>query len=62
MLPDRSEDPADRQHSSHSSIAMNKQEEKLLRLDLADVAVPKVHGMDVEGFQPSWFDRLFGRR
>lgn len=62
MLPDRSEGHADRQHSSHNGIAMNKQEEKLMRLDLSDVAVPKVHALDVDGFQPSWFDRLFGRR
>lgn len=37
-------------------------DEQLVRLNLSDVAVPQVGGLEVEGFKPSWLQRLFGRR
>ena len=36
-------------------------EEKLLRLDLSDLVLPKVNDLHVDGLKASWFSRLFGR-
>jgi hypothetical protein len=37
-------------------------EEALLKLNLSDLPIPKVGGLDVDGFKPSLLSRLFGRK
>lgn len=38
-------------------------DDKWLKLDLADLALPKVNDLRVDGLKPSWFARLlFGKR
>ena len=38
-------------------------DEQWLKLDLADLALPKVNDLRVDGLKPSWFARLFfGKR
>jgi hypothetical protein len=37
-------------------------EEALLKLNLSDLPIPKVGGLDVDGFKPSLLSRLFGKK
>lgn len=32
-----------------------------LKLDLSDLAVPKLDDLQVDGLKPSWFSRIFSR-
>jgi hypothetical protein len=41
---------------------MGTEEAAVLNLDLAGLPVPKVGGLHVDGFKPSLFQRLFGKR
>lgn len=52
----RSSEPAMR-------FASANDEDKWLKLDLADLALPQVNDLHVDGLKPSWFARLFfGKR
>jgi hypothetical protein len=44
------------------ALTMGKEEAAVLKLDLSDLALPKVGGLQVDGFKPSFFERLFGKR
>jgi hypothetical protein len=44
------------------ALSMGKEEAAVLKLDLSDLALPKVGGLNVDGFKPSFFERLFGKR
>lgn len=53
-----------RTHSERPQPAQDfwRADERLVRLNLGDVPMPRVGGLEVEGFKPSWLQRLFGRR
>ncbi|HTE41218.1 MAG TPA: hypothetical protein VK629_10320 [Steroidobacteraceae bacterium] len=42
-------------------LRMGTEEAAILNLDLSGLPIPKVGGLNVDGFKPSLFDRLFGR-
>lgn len=44
------------------TLSMGTEEAAVLKLDLTDLALPKVGGLNVDGFKPSFFERLFGKR
>jgi len=44
------------------ALTMGKEEAAVLKLDLSDLALPKVGGLQVDGFKPSFFERLFGKK
>jgi hypothetical protein len=44
------------------TLHMGTEEAQVLNLDLTGLQVPKVGGMQVDGFKPSFFERLFGKR
>jgi hypothetical protein len=44
------------------TLLMGTEEAAVLKLDLSDVTLPKVGGLQVDGFKPSFFERLFGKR
>lgn len=55
--------PAVRPHAEQSrTLLMGTEEAAVLKVDLSDVQLPQVGGLQVDGFKPSFFDRLFGRR
>jgi hypothetical protein len=37
-------------------------EEKLLKVDLSDLVLPKVNDLHVDGLKQNWFARLFAKR
>jgi len=43
-------------------FASTEEHEQLLQLNLADLNVPKVNNLHIDGFKPSWFARLLGKR
>jgi len=43
-------------------LRMGTEEAAVLNLDLTGLALPKVGGLHVDGFKPSFFERLFGKR
>jgi hypothetical protein len=43
-------------------LKMGSEEAAILNIDLAGLPLPKVGGLNVDGFKPSLFDRLFGKR
>ena len=43
-------------------LKMGTEEAAVLNIDLAGLPLPKVGGLNVDGFKPSLLDRLFGRR
>jgi len=43
-------------------LTMGTEEAAVLKVDLSDLALPKVGGLQVDGFKPSFFERLFGKR
>jgi len=47
---------------SSPRIAFSDQEERLLSLDLSDLAIPKMNDLTVDGMKKSWLSRLFGGR
>ena len=44
------------------TLTMGTEEAAVLKIDLSDVALPKVGGLQVDGFKPSFFERLFGKK
>ena len=44
------------------TLAMGSEEAAVLKIDLSDVNLPQVGGLQVDGFKPSFFERLFGKR
>ena len=44
------------------TLQMGTEEAAVLNLDLTGLQVPKVGSMQVDGFKPSFFERLFGKR
>ena len=44
------------------TLLFGSEEASVLKLDLSDIALPKVGDLNVEGFKPSFFARLFGKR
>ena len=43
-------------------LLMGTEEAAVLKLDLSDITLPQVGGLQVDGFKPSFFARLFGKR
>ena len=43
-------------------LRMGTEEASVLNIDLTGIQVPKVGGLQVDGFKPSFFERLFGKR
>ncbi len=43
-------------------LTMGTEEAAVLKVDLSDLPLPKVGGLQVDGFKPSFFERLFGKR
>jgi hypothetical protein len=41
---------------------MGTEEAQVLNLDLTGLQIPEVGGMQVDGFKPTFFERLFGKR
>ncbi len=55
--------PASRPHNEQPrTLLMGTEEAAVLKLDLSDITLPKVGGLQVDGFKPSFFERLFGKR
>lgn len=48
--------------SKNAGSAFFRAEETLVRVNLSDVSLPSVGGLQVDGFKPSWWQRLLGRR
>ena len=44
------------------TLRMGTEEASVLNIDLSGIQVPKVGGLQVDGFKPSFFERLFGKR
>lgn len=44
------------------TLIMGSEEAAVLKIDLSDVNLPQVGGLQVDGFKPSFFERLFGKR
>lgn len=44
------------------TLRMGTEEASVLNIDLTGIQVPKVGGLQVDGFKPSFFERLFGKR
>ena len=43
-------------------LTMGTEEAAVLKIDLSDLTLPQVGGLQVDGFKPSFFERLFGKR
>jgi hypothetical protein len=50
------------QNEQPRNLLMGTEEAAVLKLDLSDVTLPQVGGLQVDGFKPSFFERLFGKR
>jgi hypothetical protein len=44
------------------TLRMGTEEASVLNIDLSGIQVPKVGGLQVDGFKPSFFERLFSKR
>ena len=44
------------------TLVLGTEEAAVLKLDLSDLRLPQVGGLQVDGFKPSFFQRLFGKR
>jgi hypothetical protein len=44
------------------TLRMGTEEASVLNIDLTGIQVPKVGGLQVDCFKPSFFERLFGKR
>ena len=51
-----------RQNEPVRNLRMGSEEAAVLKLDLSDLPLPQMGGLDVDGFKPSFFQRLFGKR
>jgi len=45
-----------------SRLLLATEEAAVLNIDLGGIQVPKVGGLQVDGFKPSFFERLFSKR
>jgi hypothetical protein len=43
-------------------LAFGKEEAAVLKINVSDLHVPSVGGLQVDGFKPSFFERLFGKK
>jgi hypothetical protein len=43
-------------------LSLGNEEAAVLQLDLSDLPIPKMGGLHVDGFKPSFFQRLFGKK
>jgi hypothetical protein len=43
-------------------LQLGTEEAAVLNIDLAGLPLPKVGGLNVDGFKPTLFERLFGKR
>lgn len=43
------------------TLRMGTEEASVLNLDLSGLQIPEVGGLNVDGFKPSFFERLFGK-
>ena len=61
--PARTQSVAARGVSEPSSrLLLATEEAAVLNIDLGGIQVPKVGGLQVDGFKPSFFERLFSKR
>lgn len=62
--PSRVAPTAQRAASMESSrtLQFGTEEAAVLKLDLSDLPIPRMSGLDVDGLKPSFFQRLFGKR
>jgi hypothetical protein len=44
------------------TLGFGNDEAAILKVDLSDIHVPQVGGLQIDGFKPSFFARLFGRK
>ena len=44
------------------TLLLGREEAAVLKLDLSDLTLPKVGDLNVDGFKPTFFERLFGKR
>ena len=44
------------------TLQFGTDEAAVLKLDLSDLPIPKLSGLDVDGLQPTLMQRLFGKR
>jgi hypothetical protein len=54
--------PMAAQAAPQRTLGFGNEEAAVLKVDLSDLHVPKVGGLQIDGFKPSFFDRLFGRK
>lgn len=58
------------QHATHRAapveaartLQFGTEEAAVLKLDLSDLPIPKLSGLDVDGLKPTFFQRLFGKK
>jgi hypothetical protein len=62
QAPQRAAAPARGTVEPVRQLRMGTEEAAILNLDLSGLPIPKVGGLNVDGFKPSLLDRLFGRR
>lgn len=58
----RTQHVAARTVAEPSRLLLATEEAAVLNIDLGGMQVPKVGGLQVDGFKPSFFERLFGKR
>ena len=56
--------PASATHALEAprTLTFGTEEAAVLKLDLSDLPIPNVGGLQVDGFKPSFFQRLFGKK
>jgi len=47
---------------SPRTLQFGTEEAAVLKLDLSDLPIPKLSGLDVDGLKPTLLQRLFGKR
>jgi hypothetical protein len=58
----RTQGVAPRAAAEPTRLLLATEEAAVLNIDLGGIQVPKVGGLQVDGFKPSFFERLFGKR
>jgi hypothetical protein len=58
----RASTTAQRKTEEPRALVMGTEEAAVLKVDLSDLSLPQVGGLQVDGFKPSFFERLFGKR
>jgi hypothetical protein len=54
--------PATRPATEERTLRLATEEAAVLKIDLTGLPLPKVGGLTVDGFKPTLFQRLFGKR